>query len=203
MAVPIAIGIEAHVCEAEELIFDGTENLTERPKDYNEQKEKYSGKQSTHTDLTLVLSDKRTWIYYASKYYDGKNVVPIAIGIGVFKQEFPPEYPWFKNFKVLVVPIAIGIGFVGIDKLYEIKKLVIGEKKPRKSKNNPTPKFTEEQKIKNTKVSKERIFVEHAIGKMKRYRILKNRCRIKCSVTKNRIVGIAAGLWNYQLLLNN
>ena len=69
---------EAHVCEAKELIFDGTENLTERPKGYDEQKEKYSGKKCTHTDLTLVLSDKRTWIYYASEYYDGKNVVPIA-----------------------------------------------------------------------------------------------------------------------------
>ena len=184
---------EAHVCDAEELIFDGTENLTERPKDYDEQKEKYSGKKCTHTDLTLVLSDKRTWIYYASEYYNGKNV-----DFGVFKQEFPPEYPWFKNSKVLV-----DLGFIGIDKLYEIKELVIGEKKPRKSKENPNPKLTEEQKIKNTKVSKERIFVEHAIGKMKRYRILKNRCRIKCSVTKNRIVGIAAGLWNYQLLLNS
>ena len=90
-----------------------------------------------------------------------------------------------------------------IDFWAEIKELVIGKKKPRKSKSNPKPKLTEEQKIKNTKVSKERIFVEHAIGKMKRYRILKNRCRMKCPVTKDRILGIAAGLWNYQLLLNN
>lgn len=184
---------EAHVSEAKELIFDGTENLTERPKDYDEQKEKYSGKKSTHTDITLLLSDKKTWIYYVSKYYDGKNV-----DFGILKQEFPPEYSWFKNFKVLV-----DLGFIGIDKLYEIKELVIGKKKPRKSKSNPKPKLTEEQKVKNRKVSKERIFVEHAIGKMKRYRILKNRCRIKCPVTKDRILGIAAGLWNYQLLLNN
>jgi hypothetical protein len=102
---------EDHVSEAEELIFDGTENLTERPKGYNEQKEKYSGKQCTHTNLTLLLSDKKTWIYYVSKYYDGKNV-----DFGVLEQEFPPEYPWFKNFKILV-----DLGFIGIDKLYEIK----------------------------------------------------------------------------------
>ena len=184
---------ENHVKEAKELIFDGTENLTERPKGYDKQKEKYSGKKKTHTDLTLLLSDKKTWIYYVSKYYDGKNV-----DFGVLKKEFPPEYPWFKNFKVLV-----DLGFIGIAKLYEIKELIIGEKKSRKSKENPKPELTKEQKSKNTEVSKERIFVEHAIGKMKRYRILKNRCRIKCPVTKNRILGIAAGLWNYQLQLND
>jgi hypothetical protein len=184
---------ELHVENAEELIFDGTENLTERPKEYDKQKEKYSGKKGTHTDLALLLSDKKTWIYYVSNYYDGKNV-----DFGVLKQEFPPELPWFKRFKVLV-----DLGFIGIAKLYEIKELIIGEKKPRKSKKNLNSKLTEEQKIKNTAVSKQRIFVEHAIGKMKRYRILKNRCRIKCPVTKNRILGIAAGLWNYQLALNN
>ena len=154
---------ERHVEKAEELIFDGTENLTERPKDNDKQKEKYSGKKKTHTDLALVLSDKKTRIYYVSNYYDGKNV-----DFGVLKQEFPPELPWFKNFKVLV-----DLGFIGIAKLYKIKELIIGEKKTRKSKNNPKPKLTEEQKLKNTAVSKERIFVEHAIGKMKRYRILK------------------------------
>lgn len=186
------------VGEAEELIFDGTENLTERPQKYDKQKDKYSGKKNTHTDLALVLSDKKTRIYYVSYYYDGKNVdfgvlkqVPIAIGI-------PPELPWFKNFKVLV-----DLGFIGIAKLYEIKELIIGEKKTRKSKKNPNPKLTEEQKVKNKSVSRERIFVEHAIGKMKRYRILKNRCRLKCPVTKDRILGMSAGLWNYQLELNS
>lgn len=147
----------------------------------------------THTDLALVLSDKKTKIYYVSKYYDGKNV-----DFGVLKQEFPPELPWFKKFKVLV-----DLGFIGIDKLYEIKELIIGEKKPRKSKKNPNTELTKEQKAKNKAVSKERIFVEHATGKIKRYRILKNRCRLKCAVTKDRILGIAAGLWNYQLQLNH
>lgn len=184
---------EEHVQHAEELIFDGTENLTERPQDNDKQKNKYSGKKGTHTDLAMVLSDKKTWIYYVSEYYDGKNV-----DFGIFKKEFPPDKGWFKNFKVLV-----DLGFVGIDKLYEIKELLIGEKKPRKSKKNPEPKLSEEQKTKNRAVSKERIFVEHAIGKMKRYRILKNRCRLKCPKIKNRVIGIAAGLWNYQLLLNN
>ncbi|HFC00038.1 MAG TPA: DDE endonuclease, partial [Phaeodactylibacter sp.] len=41
------------------------------------------------------------------------------------------------------------------------------------------PKLTEEQKEWNKKVSRERIFVEHAIGRLKKFRILKNRCRLK------------------------
>lgn len=178
---------------ANELIFDGVENLTERPKDNDKQRDKYSGKKSTHTDLALVLSDKKTRIYYVSEYYNGRNV-----DMGVLKKEFPSDQLWFKKFKVL-----FDLGFQGVAKLYEFKELVIGEKKSRKSKKNPNPKLSPRQKERNKSVSRERIFVEHAIGKMKRYRILKNRCRLKCQNIKNRILGIAAGLWNYQLQLKS
>lgn len=180
---------EEHLSTAAELLFDGTENPTERPKNKDNQKSKYSGKKKTHTDIALVLSDKSTWIYYVSKFYEGKNV-----DFGIFKKEFPPAESWFKNFKVVV-----DLGFIGIAKLYEIKELVIGVKKPRKSKKNPTPKLSEKQKEHNKAVSQERIFVEHAIGKIKRFRILKNRSRLKSYILKDKIIGICAGLWNYHL----
>lgn len=179
------------VKDANELIFDGTENLTIRPQDNDKQRDKYSGKKKTHTDVAMVLSDKETWIYYVSEYYDGAHN-----DMGILKKEFPPGKGWFSNFRVL-----FDLGFVGVDKLYNFKELIIGEKKARKSKNNPKPKLTKEQKVKNKAVSRERIFIEHAIGKMKRYRILKNRCRLKCKDIKNRVLGIAAALWNYQILL--
>lgn len=182
---------EAQVSGAEELIFDGTENLTERPQGYDNQKDKYSGKKKTHTDISLLLSDKKTKIYYLSNYYSGSNV-----DMGILKQEFQPGMGWFKNHKVF-----FDLGFIGVGKIYDFKELVIGEKKPRTSKKNPNPELTKEQKEQNTSISKERIFVEHAIGKMKKYRILKNRCRLKCQELKNRILGICAGLWNYHLLI--
>lgn len=182
----------SHVKDAEELIFDGTENLTQRPQDNDKQRDKYSGKKGTHTDVALVLCDKATRIYYVSNYYDGKHV-----DMGILKEEFPPEQDWFSKFKVL-----FDLGFVGVDKLYKFKELVLGEKKPRKSKSNPKPELSSAQKLKNRSVSRERIFVEHAIGKIKRYRILKNRCRLKCPKLKNMILGIAAALWNYQIDLN-
>lgn len=188
-----AQGFRACVAGAAEIIIDGFENLTERPKGYENQKVKYSGKKSTHTDLGLLMSDKKTKIYYVSELYNGSNV-----DMGVLKKEFPPGGGWFVNSKVLV-----DLGFVGIEKLYKFKELIIGEKKPRKSKGNPSPVLTEQQKERNKKVSMERIFVEHAIGRLKKFRILKNRCRLKCQKLKNQIIGICAGLSNYQLALKD
>lgn len=173
-----------------ELIFDGTENPTERPQISEKQRDKYSGKKKMHTDVAMTLSNKKRRLFYVSEYYDGKNT-----DFGIFKNEFEPGLEWFVNFKVIV-----DLGFVGIDKLYETGKLLLGHKKNRKSKNNPTPKpLTAEQKAWNRKISKERIYVEHAIGGMKRYRMLKNKSRGKCSKLKNCILGVCAGLWNYKL----
>lgn len=182
---------ETHLKGEAELIFDGTENLTERPQSNEDQRNKYSGKKGTHTDLALLLSNRSTWIFYVSKYYDGKHV-----DMGVIKKEFPPENCWFRKFRMI-----FDLGFIGIEKLYDFGELVIGDRKPRKSKSNPNPELSREQKNKNRLISKDRIYVEHAIGKMKRYRILKNRCRLKCASLKNRILGIAAALWNYQLMI--
>ena len=182
---------ESHVKGAKELIFDGFENEAERPQDYENQKVKFSGKLGTHSDIALLLSDKKKWIYYVSMLYDGSNV-----DIGILKKEFLPGLYWFIKFKVL-----FDLGFQGVDKLYKFKELIIGEKKKRKSKKNPSPKLTEEQKEWNKKVSRERIFVEHAIGRLKKFRILKNRCRLKCDKLKNQIIGICAGLANYQLAI--
>jgi len=138
----------------------------------------------------MTLSNKKRRLFYVSNFYDGKNT-----DFGIFKLEFEPGLPWFVNFKVIV-----DLGFVGIDKRYEIGELLLGHKKNRKSKNNPNPKpLTEEQKEKNRQISKERIYGEHAIGGMKRYRMLVNKSRGKCAKVKNRILGVCAGLWNYKL----
>lgn len=53
---------EEHTKSAEEIIFDGTETPIERPKGNDNQRVKYSEKKKTHTNIALVLSDKRTKI---------------------------------------------------------------------------------------------------------------------------------------------
>jgi len=41
--------------------------------------------------------------------------------------------------------------------------------------------------------------VEHAIGGMKRFRVLINRSRIRKPKYKDDIIGVCAGLWNFKL----
>lgn len=173
----------------EELIFDGFENPKQRKKNYEAQKQDYSGKKKAHTDISLCISDRERYIYYISYYYPGKNV-----DYSILKKEFPPDKNWFKSKRILV-----DLGFVGFDKDYTFMELFIGHKKSRKSKNNPNPKLTDLEEQWNKIVARKRIFVEHAIGGMKHLRILRNKSRLKSEDLKNKILGVAAGLWNYKL----
>jgi hypothetical protein len=75
----------------------------------------------------------------------------------------------------------------------------IPHKRPRKSKTNPNPKLTVEQRAENRAVSQVRIFIEHAIGGMKRFGILVQRFRNRKENFEDDSVGICAGLWNLNL----
>jgi len=175
------------------VIFDGTENPIERPQDIERQKDAYSGKKKAHTDMAMLMSNKERYIYYISELYLGKEN-----DMGVFKTEFEPGQGWFKNLRVI-----FDLGFTGVAKHYEFEDLVIGHKRPRKSEKNPKPELSKEQKEENKSVSRERIYVEHAIGGMKRYRILVNKARTKSYELKNEILGNCAALWNYKLQFKN
>jgi len=107
---------------------------------------------------------------------------------GMFKKEFPPEQDWFKDFAV-----RVDLGFLGFDKDYTCKRILL----PYKKKKNQ--ELDENQKKENRSQASERISVEHAIGGMKRYRVLSNRLRIHDVKLYNDILGICAGLWNFYL----
>ena len=78
-------------------------------------------------------------------------------------------------------------------------RLAIPTKKPRKSKKHPNPQLSDEQKAANTALSQIRIFIEHAIGGMKRYNILVQVFRNRKADFEDDAVGICAGLWNFAL----
>lgn len=141
----------------------------------------------------MVLSNQDRWIYYVSLLYCGKEH-----DYGILKTEFEIGLGWFKNYRVIV-----DLAFVGMKNDYEIKELLVGHKKPYQTKNNPIVELSKEQKEWNKFVSKHRIYVEHAIGGMKRFRMLINRARGKCYELRNQVVGICAGLWNYKLAVND
>jgi len=81
----------------------------------------------------------------------------------MLKHELPPELDWFTDINV-----RVDLGYLGIQSDYRGDRIDIPTKKPRKRKKNPTPQWSDEQKAANTALSQVRIFIEHAIGGMKR-----------------------------------
>ena len=68
----------------------------------------------------------------------------------MFQGEFPPGQAWFTQLHV-----RLDLGFVGFDKDYQCKELLIPHKKPKKQ------ELTPEQKAENKVIASERIVVEH------------------------------------------
>ncbi len=112
----------------------------------------------------------------------------------MLKQELPPDLDWFSDLEVWV-----DLGYQGIQSDYEGDMIEIPHKKPRKRKKNPNPELTVEQRAENKAVSQIRIFIEHAIGGMKRFNILVHRFRNHKEDFEDDSVGICAGLWNLNL----
>ena len=69
-------------------------------------------------------------------------------------------------------------------------------KKPRKRKANPKPKLSKEQKAYNQAVSKIRVYVENAIGRMKRFKFLVHAFRNRIEGFIDDVLGVCTGLWN-------
>lgn len=106
----------------------------------------------------------------------------------MLKEEFPPEKNWFSKKH-----IRIDLGFLGIEKDYVCKKITIPYKKPKKGELIP------KQKEENKSFAKDRIYVEHSIGGMKRYRILSDRLRVHDIAFYNDVLEVCAGLWNFYI----
>lgn len=82
---------------------------------------------------------------------------------------------------------------------YRGDQIAMPTKKPRKSKKNPKPQLSDAQQAANKVLSQVRIFIEHAIGGMKRYNILVHVFRNRKADFEDDAVGICAGLWNFAL----
>jgi hypothetical protein len=112
----------------------------------------------------------------------------------MLKQEFPPELDWLTD-----IHVRADFGYLGIQSDYSGDQIDIPTKKPRKSKKNPNPQLRDDQKAANTALSQIRIFIEHAIGGMKRYNILVHTFRNRLEHFEDDVIGICAGLWNLVL----
>ena len=135
------------------------------------------------------MSLPNKFIVFLGRTFSGHNHDYI-----MFKHELPPELDWFTDINV-----RVDLGYLGIQSDYRGDRIDIPTKKPRKRKKNPTPQWSDEQKAANTALSQVRIFIEHAIGGMKRYTILVHIFRNRKADFEDDAVGICAGLWNFAL----
>jgi hypothetical protein len=112
----------------------------------------------------------------------------------MLKAELPPELDWFVGLSVLV-----DLGYLGLQSDYAGEHIERPHKKPRKSKLQPDTCLTEAQKADNKALSQVRIFIEHAIGGIKRYNILVDRFRNHRENFQDDVIAISAALWNFSL----
>lgn len=115
----------------------------------------------------------------------------------LLKQSLPTDKPWFKN-----TVTWLDSGFQGIKKDYTYSRNIkIPYKKLAKSKKNPAPKLTEKQEKYNRKISKIRVYVEHAIGSIKQFHCLMHRVRNHLDSLINHQIMLCAGLHNMKIAL--
>ena len=112
----------------------------------------------------------------------------------MLKQEFPPALDWLTDLHV-----RVDLGYLGMKSDYRGEQIDIPTTKPRKSHKNPNPQLSDEQRAANTALSRVRIFIEHAIGGMKRYNILVHTFRNRIENFEDDVIGVCAGLWNLVL----
>lgn len=163
-------------CPGLEFIIDGTERPIRRPKDKKRQETHYSGKKKRHTVKNNVVSDKRTRkIKVLSETCEGKKHdkkladeqdIPFPEGSSLWKDT----------------------GFQG----YEPEQITLYQptKKPKGK------ELTSEQKEQNRLISGQRIRVEHSIGGVKVFGLVRNIFRNMREGFDDMVMETACGLHN-------
>ena len=142
-----------------------------------------------HTLKNTVMSLPNKFIVFVGRTFSGHNH-----DYHMLKQEFPPEFDWFAD-----IHVGVDLGYQGIQSDYSGDQIDIPTKKPRQSKKHPNPQLSGAPKAANTVLSQVRIFIEHAIGGMKRYNILVHVFRNRKADFEDDAIGVCAGLWNLAL----
>ncbi len=181
--------------DIQDLFVDATEREHTRSQDDEEQRKTFSGKKKRHTVKNTVISTIHKWILFL-----GYTVAGSIHDYTQFKKEFPVDgetdevVKWFEDFIVW-----LDLGYLGTQKRYDAKAIKMPHKKPRKSKKNPTPALTEEQKAENRDISRVRVIVEQAISGLKRFNIVTHKFRNHLEGFVDTAALLAAGLWNWKL----
>ena len=152
------------------ILIDGVEQPKRRPKDKKKRETDYSGKKKRHTRKQVVTTTSKGIIIDQSPSVGGRTH-----DFAAFKEHV--ELDWFgggggtpgsaahEQLRGLRVVATCDSGFTGIEKL----ALPISTRLVERARRGHP--LTSEQKVLNQVRSRERVRVEHAIGRRKQYRI--------------------------------
>lgn len=177
------VEFNAQFTKDEPIIIDATEQKIQRPQDRELQNDTYNGKKKANTVKSMVISTLDRYVHYVSICYVGR-----VHDYSLLKEEFDPELEWFDGYQ-----IRVDLGYQGFLNDYPKAELYIPKKKPKGG------QLSEQQKEENRKLASERIRIEHSIGGIKRYDILSTPCRIHDFDIYDKVLGVCAGLWNFNL----
>jgi len=161
-------------------LHDGSERPIVRPKDNEKQKLHFSGKKKTHSVKNIVLIDDSCKVIFLSDTSEGKKHDKKLADEANYANQFPEESVLLQD-----------TGFQGFEA--EKATIVQPKKKPRNS------EFTKNEKKHNRKISKVRVRVEHAIGGVKRFRIVKDKIRNWKNGFRDMVMETCCGLHNFRL----
>ncbi len=166
-------------CPGLEFIIDGTERPIQRPHDADRQRTYYSGKKKRHTVKNIVITDKRTkQVKGLGRTQEGKKHDKAATDEESY--QFPDGSKVWKD-----------TGFQG----YEPEQTTTYQpkKKPRGG------ELTQAEKDHNRAIARERIGVEHSLGGVKVYRIVRDVYRNHREKFEDVVMETACGLHNLRL----
>lgn len=161
--------------------LDATEQEIPRPKNKKKRRTHYSGKKKRHTVKTQLITNKKGLIIHKTKHRPGREH-----DYNIWKKTHPYIPP--------DIEIDADLGYQGIQKDFPQLKTRIPIKKPRGK------QLTKQQKRHNKKLSKERVLVEHAISKVKKFGIIRQdfRNRLNSYDTK---MSVVTGIVNFRTML--
>lgn len=185
--------VEDFVKEYPELsiLIDGVEQPKQRPKDKKKRKSDYSGKKKRHTLKQILTATSKGIILDQSpavggRMHDFKAFQAHGDWLGGATRPGAPSYDQLRALRIVATADS---GFTGIDKLSLPMSTRLVERARR---GHP---LTSEQKILNRVRSRERVRVEHTIGRRKQYRIASHLYR-NADEIYDRVMNVVAGLVN-------
>lgn len=178
--LPVREADDLDLDEAEVGVYfhDGTERPIPRPTDPDEQKKYYSGKKKGHTLKNIVVSNALCKIILLTLSCEGKKHDKKSADEAGYS--LPEGSSLFQD-----------TGFQG----FTIAGVIIFQpkKKPRGGELSP------DEKEDNRLISTIRIRVEHVIGGVKRYRIVKDKIRNWKKGFRDMVMETCCGLHNFRL----